>query len=46
MTKLSINFPQITFYVFKPLFKGVELKVLREIYMNAKKINYNIVTKL
>ena len=27
--KLSILFPQIIFYVFKPLFKGLDLKVLK-----------------
>lgn len=44
--KLYILFPQKIFYLFKPLFKGSDLKVLKEAYMNAKKQNYNIVTKL
>jgi hypothetical protein len=46
MTKLSILFPQIIFYVFKPLFKGPDLKNIREVYLSAKKVNYNLVTKL
>lgn len=39
-------FPQKIFYLFKPLFRGSDLKVLKETYMNGKKQNYNIVTKL
>lgn len=46
MSKLSILFPQIIFYAFKPLFRGVDLKVLKEAYWSAKKQNYNILTKL
>lgn len=29
MSKMNILFPQIIFYAFKPLFRGVDLKVLK-----------------
>ena len=46
MTKLSILFSQLMFYVYKPIFRGGDLKITKDIYMSAKKANYNLVTKL
>jgi hypothetical protein len=46
LEKISIYYPQIMYYTLKQFYKGEESKSVREVFLNIKKIYYNLITKL
>lgn len=46
LEKISIYYPQSMYYTLKQFYKGEENKAVRDVFLNIKKIYYNLITKL
>lgn len=44
--KLAIYYPQGMYFCIKPFFKSTEYKSVRDVFLNMKKIYYNLMTKM
>ncbi len=46
LEKISIYYPQVMYNTLKQFYKGDENKAVRDVFLNIKKIYYNLITKL
>lgn len=46
LEKTSVYYPQIMYFTLKQFYKDVEIKAVKEVFLNIKKIYYNLITKL
>jgi len=46
LEKISVYYPQTMYFTLKQFYKEVEVKAVKEVFLNIKKIYYNLITKL
>lgn len=46
LEKISIYNPQSMYFTLKQFYKAEEIKAVKDVFLNIKKIYYNLITKL